>query len=417
MRHFGIPASPAVRRPVPRGIAQSGPPLLSYGFRPFFLLAGVAGCFNMIAWIGALSGYWDVGGPEGPIAWHGHEMLFGYAAAALCGFILTAVPNWTGRLPVSGVALLGLVLLWFAGRVLLLLPATAGSMPAVVVDSLFLPTLALVVTREVVAGRNWQNLRVAAGISGLAALNIVFHLAVALGWDVTAVLRGTVALFVVLVAVIGGRIIPSFTRNYLAKRGSKFLPAPLGLADHIAIAATLIAGIVFAAVPDGTAPAGFFLIAAITNAVRLSRWRGLQTIGEPLLFVLHVAYAFMPVGFVAAALAALGLIAPASSLHVLTVGVIGLSTMAVMTRASRGHTGRALTASWSTTTAYVCLFCAAILRPFAELVPGLYHPLLAVSGIAWIAAFAIYLIEHAPMLAMRSKSAQRPAQRSVIRSS
>src|SRR6476469_4312822 len=110
MRNFGIHASQTVRRPVPRGIANSGPPLLSYGFRPFFLLAGVAACFDMIAWIGALSGYWDVGGPEGPVAWHAHEMLFGYAAAALCGFILTAVPNWTGRLPVSGVSLLGLVL-------------------------------------------------------------------------------------------------------------------------------------------------------------------------------------------------------------------------------------------------------------------------------------------------------------------
>ena len=109
MRNFGIHASQTVRRPVPRGIANSGPPLLSYGLRPFFLLAGVAACFDMIVWIGALSGYWDVGGPEGPVAWHAHEMLFGYAAAALCGFILTAVPNWTGRLPVSVCRCLG----WF----------------------------------------------------------------------------------------------------------------------------------------------------------------------------------------------------------------------------------------------------------------------------------------------------------------
>jgi len=386
---------------------MSGPPLLSYGFRPFFLLAGIAACLNMIVWIGALSGYWDVGGPEGPVAWHAHEMLFGYAAAALCGFILTAVPNWTGRLPVSGVALLGLVSLWAAGRLLLLLPATAGNTIGVVVDSLFLPTLALVVTREVVAGRNWQNLRVAAGISGLAALNIGFHLAVAMSWDVSTLLRGAVALLVVPVAVIGGRITPSFTRNYLAKRRADKLPAPLGTADHIAIVTALGAGAVWAVAPEGAATATLCSIAAVSNAVRLARWRGLHTAREPLLFVLHVAYAFMPIGFAMAAAAAVGVVSLASALHVMTVGVIGLSTLAVMTRASRGHTGRVLIASWPTTAAYVCLICAAIVRPFAEIVPELYHPILVASGIAWIAAFAIYLVEHAPMLVAPSKPAGR----------
>jgi len=407
MRNFGIHASQTVRRPVPRGIANSGPPLLSYGLRPFFLLAGVAACFDMIVWIGALSGYWDVGGPEGPVAWHAHEMLFGYAAAALCGFILTAVPNWTGRLPVSGVSLLGLVLLWLAGRLLLLVPATAGSTIGVVVDSLFLPTLALFVTREVVAGRNWQNLRVAAGITGLAALNVGFHLAVALGWDVTSWLRGAVALLVVLVAVIGGRIIPSFTRNYLAKRKIGRLPRPLGTTDHIAIVAALGAGMLWAIVPEGVPTAALCSMAALANAIRLARWRGLHTTREPLLFVLHIAYAFMPIGFAWAAAAALGVVSLASALHVMTVGVIGLTTLAVMTRASRGHTGRVLAASWSTTTAYVCLICAAILRPFAEILPEFYHPILATSGVAWIAAFAIYLAEHGPMLVTQSKSAQR----------
>jgi len=418
MRNFGIHASQTVRRPVPRGIANSGPPVLSYGFRPFFLLAGVAACFDMIVWIGALSGYWDVGGPEGPVAWHAHEMLFGYAAAALCGFILTAVPNWTGRLPVSGVSLLGLVLLWLAGRLLLLVPATAGSTIGVVVDSLFLPTLALFVTREVVAGRNWQNLRVAAGITGLAALSVGFHLAVALGWDVTSWLRGAVALLVVLVAVIGGRIIPSFTRNYLAKRKIGRLPRPLGTTAHIAIVAALGAGMLWAIVPEGVPTAALCSMAALANAIRLARWRGLHTTREPLLFVLHIAYAFMPIGFAWAAAAALGVVSLASALHVMTVGVIGLTTLAVMTRASRGHTGRVLAASWSTTTAYVCLICAAILRPFAEILPEFYHPILATSGVAWIAAFAIFLAEHGPMLVTRSRSAQRsgavgPAARRV----
>jgi len=403
MRHFGIPAPASVRRPVPRGIARSGPPILSYGFRPFFLLAGIVACLDMIVWIGGLSGYWGVGGPEGPIAWHGHEMLFGYAAAALCGFILAAIPNWTGRLPVSGVPLLVLVLLWCAGRMLLLFPVTAGSLVGPGIDALFLPTLAVVVVREVVTGRNWQNLRVAGAICGLALLNIAFHLTVVGGWDVMPVLRATVAVYVLLVCIIGGRIIPSFTRNYLAKRGKKKLPRPMGLIDHAAIIAALTAGLIWAAWPDSTATVLLGSTAAALNGLRLSGWQGHRTFAEPLLAVLHVAYAFVPLGFAAVAVAATGLVAPASAVHILTVGVIGMSTLAVMTRASRGHTGRALCASPATTASYTCLFLAAILRPAAELLPDFDHMVLAASGTAWIAAFAIYLVEHVPMLVGRSK--------------
>lgn len=398
MRHYGIPASPATRRAVPRGIARSGPAVLSYGFRPFFLLAGLAGLLNMAVWIGALSGRFFIGGPEGPIAWHGHEMLFGYATAALSGFILTAVPNWTGRLPVSGPALLGLVLLWLAGRILMALPATAGSTLAVVLDSLFLPTFALVIAREVIAGRNRQSLRVVAGISGLAALNLAFHLWVGLDWDVAPVLRGTVALYVTLVALIGGRIIPSFTRNYLAKRGASRLPRPRGTLDSLAVGATLFAGIVWVLFPDGAVSATIFAVTAMVNAVRMARWRGLQTVSEPLVLVLHAAYGFVCAGFAGIAAAALGLIAPAAALHVMTVGVIGVSTMAVMTRASRGHTGRRLEASWATSTAYVCLIFAAAVRPAAEMLPELYHPILEISGGAWMLAFSLYLIEYSPIL-------------------
>jgi uncharacterized protein involved in response to NO len=407
MRNSAFAATPPVRRAVPRGIAQSGPAILAYGFRPFFLLAGVIACLDMILWIGALTGLWTVGGPEGPIGWHGHEMLFGYATAALCGFILTAVPNWTGRLPVSGAALLALVLLWLAGRILLVLPVTAGSPLGAIADSLFLPVLAFVIAREVVAGRNWQNLRIAGVIAALAGLNIGFHIGVAAGWDITVLLRGGVALFVLLVCIVGGRIIPSFTRNYLAKRAGERLPRPMGTTDHVAIVAALAAGIAWAMAPEGAATSALCLGAGVANAVRLGRWRGARTAGEPLLLVLHVAYGFIPLGFLVVAAAAMGVLSQASALHVLTVGVIGLTTLAVMTRATRGHTGRPLTASRATTAAYCCLFGAAVLRPFAELVPDLYQPLLGVSGTLWIAAFALYVAEHAPMQLTRSAGAPR----------
>jgi uncharacterized protein involved in response to NO len=393
--------------PVPRGIARSGPAILSYGFRPFFLLAGLDAVVAMRAWLGALSGAWSVGGAEGPIAWHAHEMLFGYTAAALGGFILTAVPNWTGRLPVSGPPLAALVGLWLLGRVASFAAGLVGPVLGAGLDLLFLPVLALVVAREVVAGRNWQNLRVTIGISALAALNIAFHVVVALDGDPAIVFRGAVTLYMLLVCLIGGRIIPSFTRNYLAKRGDKRLPAPAGRFDQVALAIAAATGLVWAIWPDSPLTIVLCAAASLAHTARLARWRGLASHREPLLLVLHVAYAFVPIGFAMLALSGLGIIAPASALHVVTVGVIGMTTLAVMTRTTRGHTGRPLTASPLTTTAYVCLFAVALLRPLADLFPDAYHALLALSGLAWLLAYGLFVIEHAPMLLLASASGRK----------
>lgn len=389
---------PSARTPVPRGIARSGPAILSYGFRPFFLLAGTYGAVAMIMWVGTLSGLWSIGGREGPIAWHAHEMLFGYAVAALAGFVLTAVPNWTGRLPVSGQPLAVLVAIWLAGRTVSIWPYMLGEGPSAVIDALFLPALAFVVAREVIVGRNWQNLRVAGAISTLALLHMAFHAVVLTGNEADWVLRGTVALYVLLVCQIGGKIIPSFTRNYLARSGATNLPAPAGRFDQIVIAATLIAGMLWTASPEGPLTASVSGLAAVLNSIRLARWHGGATWREPLVTVLHVAYGFVPIGYFAVSLAAIDLISQASALHVLTVGVIGLTTLAVMTRATRGHTGRALTASYRTTAAYALLLAVAVLRPLAETVPDLYSTILMASGLSWIAAFALFVQEHMIML-------------------
>jgi len=398
MRNFGISITPSARKPIPRGIAASGPAVLSYGFRPFFLCAGLYAPLAMALWIGALSGLWSVGGVEGEVAWHAHEMLFGYTAAALAGFVLTAVPNWTGRLPVSGRPLAALVGLWLVGRLVDIDPALLGDVPSAALDMLFLPALAFVVVREVVVGRNWQNVRVGAGITLLALLNLLFHVFALKGWDVDAVLRGTVALYVVLVSHIGGRLAPSFTRNYLAKRNARKLPRPAGRLDQVAFFVTIAAGALWAIHPEGWTTAVLCAAAALCQLVRLAGWRGLSTYREPLLAVLHLAYCFVPFGFLAAGAAAIGLISEPSALHVLTIGVIGLATMAVMTRATRGHTGRPLTASVPTTLSYAALLLAALARPLAEALPEHYHPILMVAGSAWIAAFVLFLVEHAPML-------------------
>jgi len=399
------------RTPIPRGLARSGPAILSYGFRPFFLLAALFALIDMIVWIGALSGAWDVGGDAGSIAWHAHEMLFGYGAAALCGFVLTAVPNWTGRLPVSGRPLLALIGLWLFGRAAMAAPKLSGLLVASVIDSLFLLALTLIVGREVVVGRNWQNLRVLVGIGALAALNLAFHAATLWGWDIGPVVRGTVGVFALLISQVGGRIVPSFTRNYLARQGATALPHPADRFDQFALGAAVLAAISWADAPGLWPTTILAAAAALAHAVRLMRWRPLAALREPLLAMLHIGYAFVVLGWIAVMLASLGVIAAPSALHVLTVGGIGLMTMAVMARATRGHTGHPLKASALTISAYACLLAAALLRPLAEIFPDAYHPLLALSAGAWVAAFALFLAEYAPMLlspARGAKAALRP---------
>ena len=298
----------------------------------------------------------------------------------------------------SGRPLLALFALWLIGRLVSLVPTLVGEPTSAILDALFLPTLAILVAREVIAGHNWQNLRVAFGISALAALNMAFHVLVLRGEEPGIVLRATVALFMLLVGHIGGRIIPSFTRNYLVRRGADHLPVPMNRYDQAPLVAALVAGLIWAVMPQDWLIAATCVLAAMLHAIRLARWRGFSTWREPLLFVLHIAYSFVPIGYLAIALAAFDMIAPASALHLLTVGVIGMTTLAVMTRASRGHTGRPLTASAVTSAAFACLLFAALCRPLAEMMPDLYHPILVLSGIGWLGGFGLFLVEHVPML-------------------
>ena len=393
--------------PVPRGIAETGPAILSYGFRPFFLGAGVFALLSMGLWMAALSGMVAVGGSFGPLNWHAHEMLFGYTTAALAGFLLTAVPNWTGRLPVSGVPLLGLFGLWAAGRVTMAAPDILGSWPSIAVDAAFLPVLAAVAGREIVAGRNWKNLKILGALVGLASANFAFHAGVLANADTGGAIRAAVGLYALLVVLVGGRIIPSFTRNFLARTGRSPLPAPFGRFDMLAILSLAVAVTAWAIIPTGAVVAATALVASVLHFARLARWKGWAIVEEPLLAMLHVSYGFVPVGFAAVAAAALGWIAPVSALHLITVGGIGGMTLAVMTRASLGHTGRPPTADVATGLAYLALIAAAVTRPIAEIVPSAYHLILSVSGAAWLAAFGSFVIRYGPILVRRRCSSPR----------
>lgn len=383
---------------IPRGVAQSGPAILSYGFRPFFLGAGIWAIAAMGLWVAALTAGLSVGGSLGPVNWHAHEMVFGYTGAALGGFMLTAIPNWTGRLPVSGTPLLLLVLLWLAGRVVFLVPDLVGVVPALVIEGLFLPALGIIALREIVAGRNWKNLKILVAILLLSAADIWFHTAIAMGLSPAAPIRLAVGAWTLLIMLVGGRIIPSFTRNWLARQGTKALPAAFGRFDQIAILITALALLVWTAMPTGWVTALAAGLAALLHFVRLVRWRGYASLAEPIVAVMHVAYLMIVLGLALIAVAAMGWMGEASALHVLLIGGMGGMTLAIMTRAALGHTGRPIRAAPLVQLAYVLVFAAAVVRPLVEFLPGQYNLILATSGTLWILTFVIFVVVYGPIL-------------------
>ena len=384
---------------IPRGLSQSAPVLFSYGFRPFFLGAAMWAIAAMLLWLLTLSGLMTVAADYGPTYWHAHEMLFGYSSAVLAGFLLTAVPNWTGRLPVSGWPLFFLFSVWVAGRLIFLVPDLVGKEAAAAVDSLFLPILLTICMREVVAGRKWKDLKVIGGLVALSLGNVLFHWQVVWGGHPALAIRVAVSAYVVLVIIIGGRIIPSFTRNWINKSGRTDFPVPYNNFDTTAIFAAIAALAAWSLLAEGPVVGVLAAVAFLFHLVRLGRWRGWTTLSEHLVTVLHVAYLFVPFGFLGIGLASVGILSPMASLHVLTVGTLATMMLAVMTRATRGHTGRVLTASRATSTIYLAIVLASLLRPVADVLPNHASAFYAASGLCWLAAFALFLMEYGPMLA------------------
>jgi len=352
----------------------------SAGFRPFFLLASAWAAIAVPVWLAAYAHGYVLRGTLPAMFWHAHEMVFGFGMAAVAGFLLTAIPNWTGRLPVRGMPLALLAMLWLAGRIAMLVPGAA------LLDLAFPAALIVVVARELLAGRNWRNLPMLGALALLFAGNLLFHLGIYAG------LRLGIATLCMLIALVGGRIVPSFTRNWLAKKQPRApLPAPEGWLDRGALLLTFFALAAWVC-ELATWPA---ILAGLALAARLSRWRGLATVREPLLFVLHLGYAWLALGLIL-----LGLEAPAA-LHALTVGAVGTMTLAVMTRASLGHTGRALVADAATVTIYALVTLAVLLR-LASPFTGAQAVLVAsLSGMAWSAAFATFALHYGRFLVQK----------------
>jgi uncharacterized protein involved in response to NO len=375
--------------------------LLSYGFRLFFLAAGVWAVIAMVLWIGLLSGWWSFASRYGTVTWHAHEFLFGYIGAVMTGFLLTAIPNWTGRLPLQGRPLLGLFALWLAGRVAMLATDAIGTGPAAIVDCAYLVILTAVISREIIAGSNWRNLRVAVLAALTAIANIVFQAEVLIDYAPDYGLRLAIAAIVLLIVIIGGRITPSFTSNWLARQGTERRPAPLSRFDVGSIALAALALIAWIAAPDWYGTAALLLLMTLAQAARLSRWAGERTWREPILLVLHVGYAFVPLGalLLAASILWPQVMTASGALHGWTTGAMGLMTLAVMTRATLGHTGRDVVTAPSTIVIYVAIVCAALARIAAPLLPHLYYQLLLAAGAAWLLAFGLFVLVYGPMLA------------------
>ena len=383
------PAATAAPLPPARGL-----PLLRLGFRPFYLGAAVYAMLAVPVWVAVVLGQWHLASSVSPLLWHAHEMLFGFVAAVIVGFLLTAGKAWTGQATPRGASLGALALLWLAARL-----AALGA-PYVVfalLDLVLLPLVAAVLLAVLVRAGNRRNLPLVVLLALLATANLAFHLAV-LGVVDIAPLRALyagLALVVMIECVMAGRVVPAFTMS--ATPGLTLRSRPRLAAVTLAVTALALASWVFGA--PGLPAAGLGAAAAALHLWRLATWRPWLTRHRPILWVLHAAYAWLPVGLVLLALAEAGAIPVSAGVHALAVGATGGLIIGMITRTARGHTGRLLRVSSREVLAYALVMLAAVLRvlvPF--LAAPLHTPALAAAALAWSGAFALYLWVYVPWL-------------------
>jgi uncharacterized protein involved in response to NO len=382
----------------PRSRTYQGWPLLANSFRPFFLLGTIQAALAILVWLPVFYGELSVSSAFAPRDWHVHEMLYGFLPAVITGFLFTAIPNWTGRLPIRGAPLGVLVAVWLAGRIAVTLSAETGWAFALAVDAAFLMLIALAALREIVAGKNWRNLPVVMLVSLLLAGNIAFHIEAHVAGTADYAIRIGIGVVVLLISLIGGRIIPSFTRNWLVKENPGRLPVPFGRFDGVVIGASALALVCWIASPLSLVTGAAAALAGVLHVVRLSRWAGDRTTRERLLLILHVGYAFVPLGFILHAVAAFGALPSSAGIHAWMAGAAGTMTLAVMTRASLGHTGQALRASLATQGIYAAVVVAALARICAVVEPAHSEVLLHVAAFGWAAAFLGFAVAFGPLL-------------------
>lgn len=368
------------------------------GFRPFFVAAAVWAALSMALWVATWAGLWPGFATKSPLDQHVHALIFGYGSAVLAGFLLTAIPNWTGRAPIAGWPLVGLFAVWSAARF-----ADLGALPKVETAALnigFLLLLGAIALRELLAAGNKRNLPIAGAIAILAAAAFLFHQDMAQGNSAAHGVGARLGLSVLIamICLVGGRIIPAFTANWLKARGRTRLPIPFNRCDAVVLAVTVAALVGWSVAPFSPYVAAALLALALAHLWRLFRWAGMATFPEPLLLALHVGYGFVPIGFFLTGASVIWpLIPPAAGLHALGAGAIGTMTLTVMIRASLGHSGLKPIAGKVETAMVACVILAAVLRIIAALAGGGIG-LMTLSATLWIAGFVLFVIRFGPLV-------------------
>lgn len=371
-------------------------------FRPFFLATAVYAILVMIFWLGIWFAGWPL--PEGfsPMQWHSHEMLFGMVSAAIAGFLLTAMCNWTGARPLSGTPLMGLFGLWLAGRLAMWTASWLPDWLVAVIDLSFLPVVAIYAGRVILAAGNYRNLALVAVLTLLAIANAGFHLGV---WNEVPVLARrtemtTMVLVVLLLAIIGGRITPAFTRNWLKRAGRDATAVRTRpWVEFIAVGAiAVLLALVLAGVPERPI-AIVALIGAAANALRLAGWRGWKAASDPLMWILHAGYAWIPLGLGLMGLAPwFAAVSDTAWIHAIGAGAMSVMIIGVMTRVGLGHTGRPLSLPAAAMAAYWLILAGAVIRVGAALTVLPHATAVVLSGAAWIGAFGVFLVVYGPIL-------------------
>jgi uncharacterized protein involved in response to NO len=371
--------------------------LLRLGFRPFYLLAATFAIVAMLLWLFSFTGQLQFGEYLQGVLWHGHEMVFGYIAAVFTGFLFTAVRNWTGMPTPTGPLLGGIVLLWLVARILLL---TGPTVPAILLDVIFLPAVTIAVAIPVLRSRNQRNYKVLAILAALSVMHFAFHLALAgnlPAWLSRSSLLSGIDIIAILFALIGGRVIPAFTQNAVPGSDPVHNQWVETWAFGLLILIALMSLFSGALTLTTWLPPLLLFLAAAVHTIRLALWQPQLTLNNPLLWMMPLAYSWLPFTLLLRALSELAIVVPGVWIHALTAGALSSLMIAMMMRSSLGHTGRQLAASRADMAAFLLLQLAAILRILAG-VSGSYQAMIVASGAAWILAFAIFLSRYLPML-------------------
>ncbi|HUH91765.1 MAG TPA: NnrS family protein [Casimicrobiaceae bacterium] len=387
-----FPNEAAQRRPEPG--ARAGVPLLRLGFRPFYLLASVFAAVSVALWSAQYAGGMRAAYLAGPL-WHAHEMLFGFTMAVVAGFLFTAVRNWTGRPTPTGAMLALIVLLWVAGRVLVSTPLGWAS---AVVNAAFPVAVAVGIGVPIIRAANRRNYFFIALLIALAVAVLMVHLSQLGVLDLPGWLGIQIALDVVLfvMTVMGGRVIPMFTNNAVPGVGARRLPQ----LERLVLGATLAVLAADALQASGALLLIVLVLACAAHATRLLLWMPWRTARVPLVWILHAAYAWIPLHLALRLLAEADWVPVPLATHALTVGAIGGLTLGMMTRTARGHTGRALHADHFEIASYVLVQAAAVVRVFGPLIlPAQYVATVVAAGALWSSAFALYAARYWPVLA------------------